>query len=175
LVYDPLGRLFQTSGGVAGVTQFLYDGEEMVAEYGATGNVLKRYVLGDGGEDPLYWYEGSGLAQPRYPHIDRKGSIIAIAGPSGTIQTINNYDEYGIPGAGNTGRFQYTGQAWIPELGMYHYKAPIYSPTLGRFLQISGDTNLLGLTSGMLDDVDRKVCPGAQNDWLGRDPQRGPL
>jgi RHS repeat-associated protein len=24
---------------------------------------------------------------------------------------------------------------WIPELGMYHYKARIYSPTLGRFLQ----------------------------------------
>ncbi|HYD37530.1 MAG TPA: RHS repeat-associated core domain-containing protein [Allosphingosinicella sp.] len=40
-----------------------------------------------------------------------------------------------MPGAGNDGRFQYTGQAWIPELGMYYYKARIYSPTLGRFLQ----------------------------------------
>jgi len=50
--------------------------------------------------------------------------------------TINSYDEYGIPGAGNDGRFQYTGQAWIAELGMYHYKARIYSPTLGRILQI---------------------------------------
>ncbi|MED5536436.1 MAG: RHS repeat-associated core domain-containing protein, partial [Pseudomonadota bacterium] len=30
---------------------------------------------------------------------------------------------------------QYTGQAWLPELAMYHYKARIYSPTLGRFLQ----------------------------------------
>ncbi|EJL35633.1 RHS repeat-associated core domain protein containing protein, partial [Caulobacter sp. AP07] len=27
------------------------------------------------------------------------------------------------------------GQAWIPELGLYHYKARAYSPTLGRFLQ----------------------------------------
>ena len=35
----------------------------------------------------------------------------------------------------NTGRFQYTGQVWLPELGMYHYKARIYSPTLGRFMQ----------------------------------------
>lgn len=43
--------------------------------------------------------------------------------------------EYGIPNATNAGRFQYTGQAWLPELGMYHYKARIYSPTLGRFLQ----------------------------------------
>jgi RHS repeat-associated protein len=33
------------------------------------------------------------------------------------------------------GRFGYTGQAWLPELGMYYYKARIYSPTLGRFLQ----------------------------------------
>lgn len=33
------------------------------------------------------------------------------------------------------GRYRYTGQAWIPELGMYYYKARIYSPTLGRFLQ----------------------------------------
>ncbi|HYD25220.1 MAG TPA: RHS repeat-associated core domain-containing protein, partial [Croceibacterium sp.] len=41
----------------------------------------------------------------------------------------------GIPGAGNAGRFQYTGQAWLPELGMYYYKARMYSPTLGRFMQ----------------------------------------
>jgi RHS repeat-associated protein len=33
------------------------------------------------------------------------------------------------------GRFQYTGQAWIAELGLYYYKARLYSPMLGRFLQ----------------------------------------
>jgi RHS repeat-associated protein len=33
------------------------------------------------------------------------------------------------------GRFQYTGQAWIAELGLYHYKARFYSPSLGRFMQ----------------------------------------
>lgn len=33
------------------------------------------------------------------------------------------------------GRFGYTGQAWIPELGLWHYKARFYSPTLGRFMQ----------------------------------------
>ena len=40
-----------------------------------------------------------------------------------------------VAGQANLGRFQYTGQAWLPELGMYYYKARIYSPTLGRFLQ----------------------------------------
>lgn len=47
---------------------------------------------------------------------------------AGAVTNVNAYDEYGIPNAANTGRFQYTGQAWLPELGMYHYKARIYSP-----------------------------------------------
>jgi RHS repeat-associated protein len=53
----------------------------------------------------------------------------------GNMIAMNAYDEYGIPKYGNAGRFGYTGQAWIPELGMYYYKARFYSPTLGRFLQ----------------------------------------
>jgi RHS repeat-associated protein len=39
------------------------------------------------------------------------------------------------PNDTNIGRFQYTGQILIPELGFYHYKARVYSPYLGRFLQ----------------------------------------
>ena len=134
LAYDPLGRLFQVSGG-AGVTQFLHDGDELVAEYDGSGNLLRRYVHGDADDDPLFWFEGPGLAQPRFPHADRQGSIVAVAGAAGAIHAINNYDQHGIPGTGNSGRFQYTGQVWLPELGLYYYKARIYSPTLGRFLQ----------------------------------------
>jgi RHS repeat-associated protein len=48
---------------------------------------------------------------------------------------LNAYDEYGIPAATNMGRFQYTGQTWLPEVGLYYYKARVYSPTLGRFMQ----------------------------------------
>src|SRR3954466_7167688 len=33
LAYDPNGRLFQTSGGSAGTTQLLYDGDELIGEY----------------------------------------------------------------------------------------------------------------------------------------------
>ncbi|MFX8063419.1 hypothetical protein ABTK67_18845, partial [Acinetobacter baumannii] len=33
LVYDPLGRLFQTSGTSLGTTRWLYDGDELIAEY----------------------------------------------------------------------------------------------------------------------------------------------
>ena len=81
------------------------------------------------------WYEGSGTSDRRFLHADERGSIVAVTNSSGTTLSVNGYDEYGIPSAGNAGRFQYTGQAWLPELGMYYYKARIYSPTLGRFLQ----------------------------------------
>ena len=67
--------------------------------------------------------------------MDHQGSVVSVADASGHPIEVNSYDEYGIPTGSNIGRFQYTGQAWIPELGMYHYKARIYSPTLGRFLQ----------------------------------------
>ncbi|WP_205683707.1 RHS repeat-associated core domain-containing protein [Cupriavidus malaysiensis] len=32
-------------------------------------------------------------------------------------------------------RFGYTGQQYLAPLGSYYYKAQMYSPTLGRFLQ----------------------------------------
>lgn len=135
LRYDPLGRLYETvSGGVT--TRFLHDGDELVAEYDGGGTMLRRYAHGKNVDDPVVWYEGSSASGgQRWLHSDHQGSIIAVTDGTGGAIAINSYDEYGIPAAGNVGRFQYTGQAWMPELGMYYYKARIYSPTLGRFLQ----------------------------------------
>ena len=130
-----MGRLFQSSSNTRPATRYLYDGDKLTAEYDASGTVLRRYVHGDGADTPLVWYEGTGTGSPQYLYTDHQGSIVARTDASGAVLNINAYDEYGIPNAGNTGRFQYTGQAWLPELGMYHYKARIYSPTLGRFLQ----------------------------------------
>jgi RHS repeat-associated protein len=134
LRYDPLGRLYETTGA-AGTTRFLYDGDELVAEFDAAGTLLRRYVHGTSVDDPVIWYEGSAIGTARWLHADNQGSIVGVTDSSATSIVTNRYDEYGIPQSTNIGRFQYTGQAWIPELGMYYYKARIYSPTLGRFLQ----------------------------------------
>jgi YD repeat-containing protein len=39
LTYDPLGRLFETAGS-GSTTQFLYDGDRLVAEYDGSGNLV---------------------------------------------------------------------------------------------------------------------------------------
>ncbi len=144
LVYDPLGRLFQTSTNGAGITRFLYDGDALVAEYDANGALLRRYVHADSVDTPVLSYEGNSTS-PRQLMADHQGSIVATTQHGWSLVGINSYDEYGIPAANNTGRFQYTGQAWIPELGMYYYKARMYSPTLGRFMQ----TDPIGYADGL--------------------------
>ena len=85
----------------------------------------------------MVWYEGSGVAQSnrRYLHADRQGSIIAITDGSGVTLAVNQYDPYGVRNSLNQGRIQYTGQAHVPELGLYYYKARMYNPAIGRFMQ----------------------------------------
>lgn len=138
LVYDPMGRLFETSGGTAGITRFLYDGDQLALEYDSNGAIKWRYFFGPNVDEPIVADAGGQLNcdNTRFLHLNRQGSMIAAADCWGNRTTVATYDEYGIPGPNNWGRFQYTGQAWIPELGMYYYKARIYSPTLGRFLQV---------------------------------------
>ena len=65
-----------------------------------------------------------------------RGSIIAVSDASGNlVGSINRYDEYGVPQGTLTGRFGYTGQVWLPEAGLYHYRERAYHPALGRFMQ----------------------------------------
>jgi RHS repeat-associated protein len=94
-----------------------------------------RYVFGPGMDAPIVEYAGTGTSNRTFLTADERGSIIARSGNTGALSAANSYDEYGIPGSGNAGPFQYTGQAWIAQLGMQYSKARFYSPTLGRFMQ----------------------------------------
>jgi RHS repeat-associated protein len=112
----------------------------MIAEYNAANTLLRRTVHGAGTDEPVVTYEGSGLTSKNYLTSDERGSVVAVTNSAGTSTATNKYDEYGTPAPTNAsvstgGRFGYTGQMWLPELGLWYYKARIYNPTLGRFMQ----------------------------------------
>lgn len=147
LLYDPLGRLWQVAT-TSSKTQFLYDGTDVAVEYdGNNGAVRRRFMWGAGSNEPILQDDGGALScsGTRFLHTDERGSVAATADCWGNRQQINTYDDYGIPGSSNWGRYQYTGQAWLAEIGMYYYKARMYSPTLGRFMQ----TDPIGYDDGL--------------------------
>ena len=132
LNYDPLGRLWQVVTP-AQTLELTHDGDSIVME--VSGGSLVKYVHGPGDDDPMIQYTASGYGGRQSLEPDYQGSIVSVADATGAKVAINAYDDYGIGSAGNYGRFQYTGQAWLAQLGLYYYKARMYSPTLGRFMQ----------------------------------------
>ncbi|MFB2681172.1 RHS repeat-associated core domain-containing protein [Shewanella mangrovisoli] len=139
--YDADKRLYQVGSG----NRFMYDGEDMIAEVTSSGAIARRYVHGPKVDDPIVWFEGAGTTSPYYYAENAQGSIVNISNSSGSSYAINSYDEYGVTSAGNVGRYGYTGQVWLPEVGLYYYKARIYNPNLGRFMQ----TDPIGYEDGM--------------------------
>lgn len=133
LTYDALSRLQQMAGTNGGT--YAYDGSEITATAASGTVVSDRYIRGAGPDEIIASVSGTSTLAPTWWIQDQAGSTIALTDAAGAATTINTYDEYGRPGSANAGAFQYTGQLWAADLGVYHYKARQYQPSLGRFLQ----------------------------------------
>ncbi len=89
-------------------------------------------------------------------HRDGLGSVTELSDQSGALVERYEYDVYGAPtifDSNNTpltasaieNPYLFTGRRYDPESGNYYYRARIYSPALGRFLQ----SDPLGYVDGL--------------------------
>ncbi len=146
--YDPLGRRTTktVSGGTyAGTMYFLDSGDDPaspggsaaaseIAEYDASGNLLRRYVPGPGIDQPIAMVTASGTKT--FFHQDKTGSVIAMSDASGAIaEGPYTYDPFSNSAPPTGVPYKYTGRRLDPETGLYFLRARYYSSLLGRFLQ----------------------------------------
>jgi RHS repeat-associated protein len=133
--YDPFGRL-QTSTSSAETATFLFAGDDLIGEYTSSDGIIRRYVPGPRVDEPIVWYEGAGTTTRRWLVADPQGSVIGYSDSGANSDATYDYDSYGEPSSAWTGsRYSYTGQLMLPEAHLYSYKARVYDPGLGRFLQ----------------------------------------
>lgn len=137
--YDPSGRLYSSPG-----VRFQYAGQQLAGEYDVSGALTARHVPGPDLDQPVTSFSGAGLTTRQWLMADERQSVIGLTDSGASMSNVNRYDEYGAPSSGNTGRFQYTGQQWLPEAGAYHYRARTYFAQIGRFLQ----TDPIGYQAG---------------------------
>ncbi len=177
LAYDPEGRLASytsVDGSGTHVTEFAYDGTDLIAEYDHTSGtpvLLRSYVHGPGADEPVVWFEGSGFTVKHFLAPNYQSSLIATADASGNLEATYEYDPYGEPEINRANpatvnpwagpRFRYTGQTLLAGAQLYYYKARVYDPVYGHFLQTDpiGSKDDLDLYAYTGDDPVNKADP----------------
>jgi RHS repeat-associated protein len=146
---DAVGRRIAKSCDGRLVLKYIYDGDHCIAEYGAGNDLHRKYVYGPCVDEPVCMVEAAGTyAGTYYYHFDGLGSVTALTNSSGNTVEVYEYDVYGRPGASvpaHPNRILFTGREYDQETGLYYYRARVYNPQIGRFLQ----TDPVGYRAGM--------------------------
>ena len=142
-IYDPFSRQARKTSNTV-ETNYLYDGQQMIGEYNDDNELVNRYIVGNRIDSIFIKIES---VTKSYLHHDRLGSAIARSNGSGSLLNRYKYGTFGETPSLTGIAFGYTGQRYDAEVDLYNFKARIYSPTLGRFLQ----SDPIGFASGNLN------------------------
>jgi RHS repeat-associated protein len=154
--YDALGRRIARTVDADGEGPqaaerefFVYNGDNVWADFDEVGEVVARYLFGNGIDSNIArWWPGEGTV---WYLTDRLGSIRDLADVSGDPINHSDFDSFGKVirqtnlAAGD--RFNFQSRELDTETGHYFFRARFYSPRLGRF--VSEDP--LGFQSGDLN------------------------
>ena len=144
--YDALGRRLEIQEG-ATTTRFVYDGPSEIAEYQG-GQLFSEHVVSAPPDDRVQLTTGG---HEYIVHRDLVGSSRLLTDESGQRRALFDFNPYGevthrkispaLPQAFSRHRFM--GREWDSSIGLYHFRARHYDPTLGRFLQRDPVDNVL--------------------------------
>jgi RHS repeat-associated protein len=128
-------RIAKTVDGVT--TKYLFDGDQFIAEYDGSGNLLRTFVYGQG-IDELLMMKDAATGNKYYYHYDGLGSVMNLTDSTGAVAESYSYDVFGnitspLSTVGNS--YYFTGRQYDNETGLYYYRARYYDPKIGRFLQ----------------------------------------
>jgi RHS repeat-associated protein len=156
--YDVLGRRTSRAEGTS-VEQYVYDGNQVVADLDESGTILRSYTWGPGIDNLLAvtTYSATGT-NTYYALKDNLNTVHALIDASGQIVERYEYDAWGrvlgvydASGAelaqsaiGN--RYLWQGREYDFTTGLYYFRARWYDPVAGRWLSkdpigISGGLN----------------------------------
>jgi RHS repeat-associated protein len=149
-------------------TRYVYDGDQVIAEYDGNNNLLRKYIYGPGIDQPVCMIDVAD-AKTYYYHYDALGSVVALSDGSGNTVKTYEYSVYGEVSASDANipnPYMFTGRRYDLEIGLYYYRARYYNPYMGRFLQ----TDPVGYKSSMNLYAYCKNNPLNYVDPLGSSP-----
>ncbi len=154
--YDPLGRCVKRwvsdSGDIYSnpATYFQYDGWNLLQEGMNAWGPARVYVHGNR-VDEIVWSYNTFTGDQAFHHYDARGHCTLLTDNLGSILEQYEYDAFGEPyfydsaGVATTvngqagspfgNRFLFTGREWLSDLRLFDFRARMYQPELGRFLQ----------------------------------------
>ena len=141
--YDDQGRRVRKTVGST-TTNYLYNGPDIVAEYGSNWTSLTSLLThGPNMDDPLI---RASLTGSQYYHQDGLGSVVGLTNQNGGTDGTARYDAWGnkIASTGTVPLYGYTGRE-PDDTGLIYYRARYYDPTVGRFTQ----RDPLGMADGI--------------------------
>jgi RHS repeat-associated core domain len=147
--YDALGRRISKNmqGGL--FVHYIYDGDRMIQEWEGNGQQPSvSYMYGPGTDEILTrrkWYTPSSH-QDIFYHTNALGSVTAVTSDTGVLLERYKYDAYGqvtfmnasflpITISALNNDILFTGRYYDMESKLYYYRARMYHPYFGRFLQ----------------------------------------
>jgi RHS repeat-associated protein len=150
--YDALGRRIEEKQGTM-VTLFWYDGFHIVEETDSSLGLNRLSLFGVKIDEVLYSGDvvSGSLTSHRWPMENHLGSVVMVKDDSSSTTAVLDYTAFGELTAQPAEAYPYTftGRRVIGSLSLMDYRARLYEPGCGRFLQrdplgVWGDGRALG-------------------------------